>query len=96
MRLTESERDIIREEIKRLDPEARVFLFGSRTQIEAKGGDIDLLVESKILDFQAKIQILADIKAKIGDQKIDLIITKSMQDDLDPFIKLIAKEAKKL
>ena len=77
MRLTESERSII----KRLTVEifgesSRVFLFGSRVDDDKKGGDIDLFIEAKtIYDlFDQKIKLLTQLQAAIGDQKIDIII----------------------
>lgn len=56
------------------DPLAEVFLYGSRTDTSAKGGDIDLLIISEKLSFTDKLDILICIKEKIGQQKIDLTI----------------------
>lgn len=58
--------------------EARVYLFGSRTDDSAKGGDIDLLVESSLDDetaFIRKLQAVSEMQQLLGDQKIDLIVT---------------------
>lgn len=58
-------------------PEATVIVFGSRIDDNAKGGDIDLLVQSghsiqrrehKVLQLVAKLQIL------LGDQPIDVLV----------------------
>ena len=46
MRLTESERQAIREIVGELTGGARAIIFGSRIYESATGGDIDLLVES--------------------------------------------------
>ena len=55
-----------------------LWLFGSRANLNAKGGDIDLYVESDYKDakkiVEAKINFLADLQIKIGEQKIDLIV----------------------
>ena len=48
MLLTSNTRQMIRETILQIDPDAKVFLFGSRTDDMAKGGDIDLLILSII------------------------------------------------
>ena len=56
----------------------KLWLFGSRVDLNAKGGDIDLYAESdyhsakEVLD--AKYEFLADLQMKIGEQKIDLVI----------------------
>jgi uncharacterized protein len=44
---------------------------------QKKGGDIDLLIKNKDelrLTLKAKIHFLVDLKSKIGEQKIDLIL----------------------
>ncbi len=55
---------------------ARVWLFGSRTDDNKRGGDIDLLVETELTGreaLRAKIGAITDIQLAIGDQKIDLV-----------------------
>jgi predicted nucleotidyltransferase len=44
MRLSDAERGAIRRAIADFDPEAMVYLFGSRTDDTKRGGDIDLLI----------------------------------------------------
>jgi len=44
MRITEHEKDTIIEAVKNIDPDAKIWLFGSRTDDHKKGGDIDLVV----------------------------------------------------
>lgn len=56
---------------------AWLYLYGSRTDDQLKGGDIDLLllVDKTNKDiFDNKYKLLAKIKEYIGDQKIDLLI----------------------
>jgi predicted nucleotidyltransferase len=93
MRLSDKEKKAIREHIRHHDPSAKILLFGSRANDAEKGGDIDLLVESLVLDFNAKLEILAAIKAEIGDQKIDLVLSRNRFEDPDPFIKIISEQA---
>jgi predicted nucleotidyltransferase len=53
-----------------------VYLFGSRTDDHKKGGDIDLFIShisEAILTLEAKIHFLAELKAEIGDRKIDVV-----------------------
>ena len=93
MRLSTRERTIFKFTILSLDPEAQIFLFGSRANPEKKGGDIDLLVLSKTLSIIDKATIMNDIFKKIEEQKIDIIISNDCE---DPFVKLILKEAVRL
>jgi predicted nucleotidyltransferase len=74
MRLTQQERKVICDSINRVDPEARILLFGSRVDDQARGGDIDLLVLSDRLGFDDLWPIRRDILDRIGWQKLDLII----------------------
>ncbi len=80
MRLTSFEIDsIVTLSRDKFGQDVRVILFGSRTDNSKRGGDIDLLiVPSRELDIAKltllEIQLLAGIKMKIGDQKIDILI----------------------
>ena len=47
MRITENEKTVIVEAVKTADPDARVWLFGSRADDSKKGGDIDIAVFSE-------------------------------------------------
>lgn len=81
MRITDQEKQAFCDIIgKYIIPPAELRLFGSRTDDNAKGGDIDLLLIVQNEDSRSKVllnksEILTDIKTIIGDQKIDLIIT---------------------
>lgn len=65
---------MICDSINRVDPEARILLFGSRVDDQARGGDIDLLVLSDRLGFDDLWPIRREILDRIGWQKLDLII----------------------
>ncbi len=93
MRLSEWERHQIRNAAIAMDPLARVFLYGSRTKSELKGGDIDLLVLSEKLQFRDKVTLLITLKAALGDQKIDLLIKRKEEASSDPFIAQVLAEA---
>jgi predicted nucleotidyltransferase len=58
---------------------ATISLFGSRTDDNKKGGDIDLFIQCKSQIsreelYQLKIKFLVRLKKFIGDQKIDVLI----------------------
>jgi predicted nucleotidyltransferase len=93
MRVTSQEREIIRGIFKNLDPNADIFLFGSRVDDTLKGGDLDILILSEALSFSDKITALALLKEKLGDQKIDLIISAREKASQDPFIQSITSKA---
>ncbi|WP_029522910.1 nucleotidyltransferase domain-containing protein [Persephonella sp. KM09-Lau-8] len=77
VRLSPEEIKIIKETIKKYDPEARIFIFGSRTDLSKKGGDIDILVISKKIDYKLRRKLRVDLLLQLGDRKIDLIITEN-------------------
>lgn len=89
MRLAENEKSAIRAAISEADPGALIYLFGSRADDAAKGGDIDLLVLSKKITLMAKLGILAQLHQKLGERKIDIAI---YQDDSRPFPRMVMQE----
>jgi len=91
MRLTESEIRAIREELARLDPDAQVYLFGSRADDGARGGDIDLLVVSDKLAFRDLLRLRLRILDRIGWQQLDLVVRRSNQ--LDDPLAAVAQES---
>ncbi|MGH2575958.1 MAG: nucleotidyltransferase domain-containing protein [Ignavibacteria bacterium] len=93
MRLKENELSAIKKTISGFDPKAKIFLFGSRTDDEKKGGDIDVLILSEKINLGDKIKILKTLNNSIGEQKIDIVIAK---DDSKPFIKLALEKGVEL
>lgn len=89
MRLAALEKRIIRSVISKYDNSAKVYLFGSRVDDHKKGGDIDLLIFSKKLNFDKKLKIKIELKELLGDQKINIVIAK---DKSDAFVDLIYDE----
>ena len=79
MRITQSERATILQALAKVDEDAPVYLFGSRVDDSARGGDIDLLVLSKKIDLLAKLDVLGELHDRLGDQKIDLAIFPDAQ-----------------
>ena len=78
MRLTEHECAVIREAARRrFGADARVFLFGSRTDDSARGGDIDLYIElDRPLDGRVTTAAAfeADLIWALGDQHVDVVV----------------------
>lgn len=91
MRLLKAEREIILSTVSRLTPEARIYLFGSRTKDDARGGDIDLLLIGKNISRESVRHIKIELKDKLGDQKIDIIAEDP--DDRTNFGKLVEIDA---
>ncbi len=88
MRLQSDEIIAITSAVYERDPVAKIYLFGSRTDDHASGGDIDILVLSSCLTFQDKLKIKARIFESLEEQKMDILIAP---DTSDPFVKM-AKE----
>jgi predicted nucleotidyltransferase len=96
MRLTDAEKAVIVSAVKTEDPQAMIYLFGSRARDDLKGGDIDLLVVSATIGFSAKLNILVTIKAAIGEQKIDLKIVTPTKLTIDAFAQSVLPDAIRL
>ena len=82
MRLTAEQSLLIRKAVqKRFGEAARVWLFGSRVNDNARGGDIDLLVEvDEVISqpFTASIGLETELQNLLGDQKIDILLQHGM------------------
>jgi len=80
MRLSNKDIAAIKEVTRRIfGDNATISLFGSRTDDNKKGGDIDLFIHcncqiSREELYQLKIKFLVLLKKVIGDQKIDVLI----------------------
>jgi predicted nucleotidyltransferase len=70
---------IITRELRPLAPTAEVYLFGSRADDTARGGDIDLLVVSDKIGFRDLLYLRARILDAIGWQQLDLIVRRRDQ-----------------
>jgi len=85
MRLAPEEQVAIREAVHSADADARVYLFGSRVDDNARGGDINLLVLSKKINIVARLQILASLHQQLGERRIDVSV---FADANRPFAKI--------
>ena len=50
MRISEAEKKVIVGAISSMDPNAEIYLFGSRVDDQQRGGDIDILCFSSEID----------------------------------------------
>ena len=79
MRLAQDQVQAIKSVARRvLGDDARVILFGSRTDDRQRGGDIDLLFETPHLvgnRAAAMGQIYASLIGELGDRKIDVLLS---------------------
>ena len=79
---------------------AEVYLYGSRADLSAAGGDIDLLIWVAGLDFNAELDLSARLSAKLeqalGERKIDLNFTNTLGPQAKPFVQLVLPRAVRL
>jgi predicted nucleotidyltransferase len=93
MRLLDIEKRALTLAIKGLDGVA--YLYGSRVNPLAKGGDIDLLVLSRA---DSPYRMARDISVRFRmecDEKIDVLVVNPdcISEEQKPFLKLIQREA---
>ncbi|MGB5744700.1 MAG: nucleotidyltransferase domain-containing protein [Sedimenticolaceae bacterium] len=78
MRLSRANAAILKQEVEKVfGREARVWLFGSRVDDTARGGDIDLLVEADVGIDEAldkELRLHARLIRRLGDQRIDIVV----------------------
>jgi predicted nucleotidyltransferase len=89
MRLTNSERELIKKAFLEVFQDGKIYLFGSRIDDTKRGGDIDLYLCPAVQydnerELKRKFQIL--LNEYIGEQKIDVVMAK----DKDRLIEQIA------
>jgi len=78
VRLSAREIEIIRATVSRLIGDDTIIrIFGSRARRDEKGGDIDLLIETKQHlpnRVTRACRLVSELQMQLGDQKIDAII----------------------
>jgi predicted nucleotidyltransferase len=78
MRLSQLDQETIHATVAELfGADAVVHVFGSRVNDSARGGDIDLLVQSPepVPDRRRKaLQLVARLQLRLGDQPIDVLV----------------------
>ena len=85
MRLTEETKNIIIDFVCRYFTQAeKIILFGSRADDSKRGGDIDILIQTPVssaVAFESKLQTVAALQLKLGEQRIDLLTTNGIDDE---------------
>jgi predicted nucleotidyltransferase len=95
MRLDSDQLQTIRDETWQLDPSSDIYLYGSRVDDAAKGGDIDLLVVSDHLGFREVLKLRRAILDRIGWQQLDLVVRRRDQAD-EPLAAMVLETGIKL
>lgn len=100
VRLKPADLDAIVQAFKRhFSENDSLWIFGSRVDLQARGGDIDLYVETKTdakLAVEAKSKFVIDIWKQIGEQKIDVVINLLKDDFYLPIYDIAIKQGVKL
>jgi len=96
MRLTEYQRNIIREVAHKIfGLNAEVRLFGSRVDDAKRGGDIDLLIKTDLPEAmqvaRAEIKFLTQIEVLLGEQKIDVLLDYPGRRNYPPIFEIANK-----
>ncbi|NOX14507.1 MAG: nucleotidyltransferase domain-containing protein [Epsilonproteobacteria bacterium] len=78
MRLKNIDKKAIRDSFFTTFGSGKIYLFGSRVNDSLRGGDIDLylITDSKENLVQKKVDFLVKLKRAIGEQKIDVVISR--------------------
>lgn len=81
MRLTSEQAKQIVEVVHRyIGHDAEIWLFGSRADDRRKGGDIDLYIETRLLDALIPALRCKSALEDIFDQRVDLVINDFTSD----------------
>lgn len=80
MRLNKKDIEIIKRTILDYLSDAKIYLFGSRVDDSKKGGDIDLIIETKYsIELRDELKLLCDLELNGIERKIDLLIVTPLK-----------------
>ncbi|MCF8397570.1 MAG: nucleotidyltransferase domain-containing protein [Bacteroidales bacterium] len=83
MRLSSQKIQFIKNGLKNQAPESEVYIFGSRADDHAKGGDIDILwLTKEKIPQQNTRKFKVEFYKKFGWQKIDIVNFTFNQEDI--------------
>lgn len=91
MRLYKEQIEVLKNKLKTLSSTAKIYLFGSRVDDTAKGGDIDLLVISDELTKKDVRLLRVEFFKYFGEQKLDIVLDNG--EFKNPFVKHIFQKA---
>ncbi len=98
MRISQQQQDDIIELVQQhISKEAKIWLFGSRADHNARGGDIDLYIEVDHLSdiFNRKINLRLALEDRWGETKVDLLV-HDLQYTEQPIHKIAREEGVRL
>jgi uncharacterized protein len=93
MRITPEEHQAIVQAVQAQDAAAQIYLYGSRADDQALGGDIDILLLSQTIKFDNKLNILVSLRHSLGERKIDIAV---FPDASKPFAQVALETAIRL
>lgn len=91
VRLSEEELATLKRSLEELTDDYALYLFGSRTDPEKRGGDIDILVISEKLNRRDLRKVRIDFFEKFGEQKLDIVLDDGTLSS--PFVRHIIDKA---
>jgi hypothetical protein len=75
-----------------LPPGSAAHLFGSRTGVNAAGGDINLLIHVPGISFDTELSLGTHLRdaliAQFGERKINALFTSALDEGAKPFVGL--------
>ena len=91
IRLSQKELATLKQSLGELTDDYTLYLFGSRTDPEKRGGDIDLLIVSEKLKRRDLRKVRIDFFKKFGEQKLDIVLDDGSLST--PFVRYIIDKA---
>ncbi len=91
MRIEQKQIEVLKNKLKTFSLDAKLYLFGSRVDDNARGGDIDLLIVSDELTKKDLRVLRVEFFKHFGEQKLDILLDNG--ELKNPFIKHIFQKA---
>lgn len=95
VRLSLDEVKNLKNSLENIDQNGSIYIFGSRADLNKKGGDIDILIVSEKAERRDIRKIRREFFDQFGEQKLDIVLEKSLE-TLSHFGKEIIEKAVKL